>query len=160
VRDCRPHWQFCHVDDLVAALVYAALGTVEGIVTVGCAGWLEQEDVERLSGLRRIELPAGLAFGTAERLHRLGVTPAPASDLHYVLYPWVVSSARLHAAGWRPVHDNVTALEALLAEIGDRHAVAGRRVGRRDATLGAAGAAVAAVGTAALLRAARKRRHG
>lgn len=158
VRDSTPTWQFCHIDDLADALVLAALGRVEGAVTVGCEGWLGQQDVELLSGLRRIELPSSLAFGTAERLHRLGVIPAPASDLQYVVHPWVVPSTRLRAAGWLPTYDNATALGLLLEQVRGHHAVAARRVGRRDATIGA-GAAVAVVGTAALVRAARRKRR-
>jgi nucleoside-diphosphate-sugar epimerase len=158
VRDSRPRWQFCHVDDLVSALELAAVGQVDGAVSVGCDGWMEQEDVELVSGLRRIELPASLAFGTAERLHRLGVIPAPASDLQYVVHPWVVSSARLRSAGWRPAYDNPTALGLLLEQVSGHLAVAARRVGKRDATIGA-GAAVAVVGTAALVRIARKKRR-
>ncbi|NHC13287.1 NAD-dependent epimerase/dehydratase family protein [Motilibacter deserti] len=156
VRGTRPRWQFCHVDDLASALVLAALGRVEGAVTVGCEGWLEQERVEQLSGLRRIELPATLAFGTAERLHRFGVVHESAADLAYVVHPWVVPSTRLLAAGWRPAYDNETALGQLLEQAST---TAGRRAGRRDATLGAAGAAVAVVGTAALVRRARRRRR-
>jgi nucleoside-diphosphate-sugar epimerase len=159
VRDSHPHWQFCHVDDLVSALELAALGVVNGVVTVGCEGWMDQAEVEHVSGLRRIELPASLAFGTAERLHRLGIIPAPASDLQYVVHPWVVPSTRLRQAGWRPTYDNATALGVLLEQVGGHHAVAARRVGRRDAAVGAAGAAVAVVGTAALVRRARKRRR-
>lgn len=158
VRDSHPRWQFCHVDDLVTALELAALEQVTGAVTVASEGWLEQEDVERLSGMRRIELPAALAFGTAERLHRLGVIPAPASDLQYVVHPWVVPSTRLYAAGWRPAYDNETAFGVLLEGVRGHHAVAARRVGKRDATIGA-GAAVAVVGTAALVRIARRRRR-
>jgi nucleoside-diphosphate-sugar epimerase len=160
VRDSTPRWQFCHVDDLAAALELAALGTVTGVVTAACDGWLGQEEVEKLSGLRRIELPSALAFGTAERLHRLGVIPAPASDLQYVVHSWVVPSTRLRDAGWRPAYDNATALGVLLEQVSGHHAVAARRVGRRDATIGAAGAAVAVVGTAALVRAARRKRRG
>jgi nucleoside-diphosphate-sugar epimerase len=160
VRDSSPKWQFCHVDDLAAALELAATGAATGVLTVGCDGWLSQEEVEVLSGLRRIELPAALAFGTAERLHRLGVLPAPASDLQYVVHPWVVPSTRLRSAGWRPTYDNPTSLGLLLEQARGHHAVAARRVGRRDATIGAAGAAVAVVGTAALVRAARRKRKG
>ncbi|WP_405006074.1 NAD-dependent epimerase/dehydratase family protein [Kitasatospora purpeofusca] len=161
VAGSRPCWQFCHVDDLAAALEYAALGLVEGEVTVGCDGWLEQEDVERLSGIRRMELPASLALGTAARLHRLGLTPAPAGDLAYTMYPWVVSGSRLHEAGWRPTHTNEEVLAELLAQVAGKHAVAGRRLGGKEAatSLGAAGATVALVGTAALVRRARKRRR-
>jgi len=159
VRDSHPRWQFCHVDDLLTALEMAAVEQVTGVANVGCDGWMEQEDVELVSGLRRIELPAALAFGTAERLHRLGVIPAPASDLQYVVHPWVVSSNRLRAAGWKPTYDNPTVLGLLLEQVSGHHALAARRVGKRDATIGA-GAAVAVVGTAALVRIARKKRRG
>ncbi|MEO7981812.1 MAG: NAD-dependent epimerase/dehydratase family protein [Sporichthyaceae bacterium] len=160
VRDSSPGWQFCHVDDLASALELAAIGAVTGVVTVGCEGWLDQDEVELVSGMRRIELPSSLAFGTAERLHRLGVLPAPASDLQYVVHPWVVPSTRLLEAGWRPAYDNPTALGLLLEQVRGHHALIARRVGRRDATIGAAGAAVAVVGTAALVRAARRKRRG
>ncbi|GJF29935.1 NAD-dependent dehydratase [Kitasatospora sp. NE20-6] len=161
VAGSRPCWQFCHVDDLASALEYAALGLVEGEMTVGCDGWLEQEDVEGLSGIRRMELPATLALGTAARLHRLGLTPAPAGDLAYTMYPWVVSGSRLHEAGWRPRYGNEEVLAELLAQVAGKHAVAGRRLGGKEAatSLGAAGATVALVGTAALVRRARKRRR-
>ena len=160
VRGTEPKWQFCHVDDLAAAVTLAALGRVTGAVTVGCDGWLEQSEVETITGMRRIELPSSVALATAGRLHRLGVIPAPASDLQYVMHPWVVPSTRLREAGWRPTYDNPTALGVLLEQVSGYHAVAARRVGRRDATIGAAGAAVAVVGTAALVRRARRKRRG
>ena len=98
-----------------------------------------------------------------QRLHRAGITPAPATDLHYVVYPWVVDCAALRAAGWRPAYDNETALAVLLAQRAGHHAVAGRRLARKEATItaaGAAGATVAVIGTAAIVRRARRRRRG
>jgi nucleoside-diphosphate-sugar epimerase len=163
LRDGDPHWQFCHVDDLVSALEWAALGRVDGVVTVGSDGWLSQHEVEQISGLRSIAVPASLAFATAERLQRVGVLPAPASELHYLLHPWVVGSQQRRAAGWEPQWDNLGALRAHLDALGDR---AGRgalvRVQRRDATRAAAGATVAVVGALAIARsrAARRRRRG
>jgi nucleoside-diphosphate-sugar epimerase len=155
----RPCWQFCHVEDLVSALEFAALEKAEGELAVGCDGWLEQEEVEELSGIRRMELPSAVALGAASRLHRLGLTPSPAGDLAYTMYPWVVSGSRLHEAGWRPRWTNEEVLAELLAEVSGRHTVAGRRLGRKDATAaGAAGATVALLGTAALVRRARRRR--
>jgi nucleoside-diphosphate-sugar epimerase len=159
VKDSAPHWQFCHVDDLVSALAAAALGSVEGVVTVASDGFLTQAEVESLSGLRRIELPARIAYGTAERLHRLGLTPAPASELAYIAEPWVVPSTRLRASGWQPAYDNAAALRALLDENARRATAPGRHLGR-DATLGAAGATVAVLGTAAVVRQLRKQRRG
>ncbi|KOT29332.1 NAD-dependent dehydratase [Streptomyces rimosus subsp. rimosus] len=160
VAGSRPAWQFCHVEDLVSALMYAALEKVEGELAVGCDGWLEQEEVEELSGIRRMELPSSVALGAAARLHRIGLTPSPAGDLAYTMHPWVVSGSRLHEAGWRPRWTNEEVLAELLEEVAGRHTVAGRRLGRKDATAaGAAGATVALLGTAALVRRARKARR-
>jgi nucleoside-diphosphate-sugar epimerase len=157
VRGCAPRWQFCHVDDLVSALELAAVGTVGGDFAVGCDGWLEQPEVEELSGMKSFELPARLTFGTAQRLHRMGVTPAPAADLRYVVYPWVVDCAALRTAGWQPGYGNAEALSLLLAARGGHRAVAGRRIARKEAAITAAAGTAAVIGTAAIVRAARRR---
>ncbi|MEV4806523.1 NAD-dependent epimerase/dehydratase family protein [Nonomuraea sp. NPDC049421] len=159
VKGCHPHWQFCHIDDLVSALELAARGLVSGVVAVGSDGWLEHEQIEELSGIRSLELPAGLTFGTAQRLHRLGVTPAPATDLHYVVYPWVVDCAALREAGWKPQWTNEAAFEQLLELRENRTTVVGRRLPVKEATLTAAGATVAVIGTAAIVRQVRKKRR-
>ena len=157
VKGCAPRWQFCHLDDLSSALEFTATGGIDGQFTVGCDGWLEQDEVEEISELKSIELPARLTFGTAQRLHRLGVTPAPAMDLRYVVYPWVTDGAALRAAGWRPRFGNAEVLRILLDQRKGRHAVAGRRLARKEATITAAGATVAVIGTAAIVRRARRR---
>jgi nucleoside-diphosphate-sugar epimerase len=157
LRGGHGRWQFCHVDDLATAVETVVRERIAGGVTVGSDGALEDGDLERLSGMRRLEVPQGIAFGTAERLHRLGVMSMPGTDLAYVVYPWVVSSRRLREAGWEPRYDNDECLAALLESVKERHAGAGRKLDRRDAALGAAGAAVALVGTAAILRQARSR---
>ncbi|MFI6500739.1 NAD-dependent epimerase/dehydratase family protein [Nonomuraea typhae] len=159
VKGCNPRWQFCHVEDLVSALELAARGLVTGVVAVGSDGWLEQEQVEEQSGIRRLDLPAGLTFGTAQRLHRLGITPAPATDLHYVVYPWVVDCVALREAGWKPAWTNEAALEQLLELRENRTTVVGRRLPVKEATLTAAGATVAVIGTAAIVRQVRKKRR-
>jgi nucleoside-diphosphate-sugar epimerase len=160
LRGTSPRWQFCHVDDLVTALAWCADGRVAGDVTVGCDGWLEQAEVERLSGMRSVVVPAMVAFATAERLNRIGVLPAPASELRYLAYPWVVGSQRLRAAGWTPTWTNEAALAAHLSTLGDGGRD-GQRSTRKDATRAAAGAAVAVVGAVAVARAraARRRRR-
>ncbi|MFL6113440.1 MAG: NAD-dependent epimerase/dehydratase family protein [Catenulispora sp.] len=162
VRGTKPIWQFCHVEDLLTALEHAALGKITGIVPVASDGWLTQEEVEELSGMRRMELPEGLAVGAAERLHRLHLTPAPASDLQYVMYPWAVSNKKLRDVGWEPAFTNEEAFAELLENIDGHHAALARRLGKKDAAagLGAAGATVALVGTAALVRRARRKRRG
>jgi nucleoside-diphosphate-sugar epimerase len=161
IKDTSPTWQFCHVEDLASALVLAALGAVSGAVTAGADGYLDQRRIEDLSGMKRVEVPATLAYATAERLHRVGLSPAPASDLAYVMHPLVVPATALRAAGWRPQHDNEACLLAVLDEVRGDVSLAGRRLGRRDATLAgasAAGATVAVLGAAAFVRAARRAR--
>ena len=76
---------------------------------------------------------------------------------------WVVDCATLREAGWHPAYENTQALEVLLAGRVGHHAVAGRRITRKEATITAAGAAAGAgavVGTAAFVRIARRRRKG
>jgi len=160
LKESENAWQFCHFDDLATAVVAALVHELDGSLTAGSDGVLDQERLELLSGMRRIELPSSLALGTAQRLHRVGVLPTPASDLSFVTYPWAVSSERLREAGWRPAYDNETCLGVLLEQIRGRHAVASRRMDRKDAALGAAGAAVALMGTDALMRRRRKRGSG
>jgi nucleoside-diphosphate-sugar epimerase len=157
LRGGHGRWQFCHVDDLATAVATVVAGRITGGVTVGSEGSLEDADLERISGMRRLEVPQGIAFGTAERLHKLGVMSMPGTDLAYVVYPWVVSAQRLRDAGWEPRYSNDECLDALMEHVRERHTAGGRRIDRRDAALGAAGAALALVGTAAILRQARSR---
>lgn len=156
----RPLWQFVHVEDLARAIMLvvrkAAEDPVEvsGIVTVGAPEPISQERAERISGKRRLELPPSAAHATAKRLHAAGVLSTSGGDLDYVRYPWVVDTQWLDAAGWSPLHHNETCLQVLLEQLHGRGLVALRR----DAAVGTASAAVALVGTAALLR--RRRRKG
>jgi nucleoside-diphosphate-sugar epimerase len=160
IRGADTRWQFCHVADLAAAVELAALappGVLDGPANVACEGWLDHDELERVSGRRSLELPERVAVGTAERLYRLGITPAPPSELAYLVHPWVVDSARLRAAGWSPAYGNA---EAVVDHL--RTAEPAERRRGTPAVVGgaAAGAAVALVGTAALVRRARRRRSG
>jgi len=156
VRGARPHWQFCHVEDLSTAVVDVVRHGLGGAVTVGSDGWLEQAEVERALGRGRVELPAPVAFGTAARLYSIGLTTGSASELSYLVHPWVVGSERLRAVGWAPAYGNA---EALASWAAGRPAEPRRvRIDAKGATA-AAGATVALVGTAALVRRARRRRR-
>ncbi|PRY02030.1 NAD-dependent epimerase/dehydratase family protein [Allonocardiopsis opalescens] len=162
VRGAQQRWQFCHVDDLVSALEFIVSHRLSGPLAVGCDGWLDSQEALEISGLRKLELPATITFGTAQRLHHMGVTPAPAGELAFMVYPWVVDAAALREAGWRPAHDNAAALRVLLDARSGHHAL-GRHVGAREATIAtatAAGATVAVIGAAVVLRRARRRGRG
>jgi nucleoside-diphosphate-sugar epimerase len=150
VRGVEPVWQLCHVEDLVSALELAALGRVSGAFGVGCDGALAQAEVEQLAGRRRLELPASMLTSTAARLQRAGVAASP-HELDHLLGPLVVASNGLRDAGWAPAWTNERALAAHLAA---------RSGEPRGTAYTAAGATVALLGTAALVRQARRRRRG
>jgi nucleoside-diphosphate-sugar epimerase len=160
IRDARCHWQFCHTDDLLAALVAAAVGAVDGPVTVGCDGWMDRRQVESIAKMRSVVLPSAVAFATAERLHRIGVLASPASDLDYLIHPWVVGSQRLRATGWIPSWTNQEALVDHLDALGERVGKSLVVVDRKNATRAAAGAGatLAVVGSLAVARARSRRR--
>ncbi|MFF2622624.1 Rossmann-fold NAD(P)-binding domain-containing protein [Oerskovia jenensis] len=158
----RP-WQLLHTDDLASAVRVVEARGLSGTFTVGALTDGEPdvvtpaELVER-TGLANVTLPAATAFGAAERLHRVGVLPSPASDLAYVVHPWTVTARGLRAAGWEPTWSSAESVDVLMEGVRGRIALVGRRVGGRDAAaLGAAGAAVALLGTAAIWRQARRR---
>ncbi len=151
-RGHEPLWQLCHSDDLLTALELAVRERVDGGVVVACEGALTQSEVEALSGRRRLELPPAVALSTADRLHRYGVVPLSRRELERVLAPLVLDPASLRAAGWS-------------AGVEQRRGAGGppgrprRRTGRGPGVGAAAGATVALVGTAALVRAARRKRR-
>ena len=164
IRGVHREWQFAHVEDVADAVTVVVDQRLTGYLTVGALldgqpDVLTPESVTRIARMRGIDLPAASAFGVAERLHRVGVLPAPSSDMSYAVYPWTVSAITLRDAGWSPAWSSEACLRALVSQVRGRVGVAGRRVGGLDAAaLGAAGAAVALLGTAAVLKQARGRR--
>ncbi|MEU3213544.1 NAD-dependent epimerase/dehydratase family protein [Nocardiopsis alba] len=163
VKGHEQHWQFCHQDDLTSALAFCALHGVtgsDGVVAVASEGSLSQSEVEEIAGMKHFEVAANLAFGAVRRLHQARITPAAAGEIKFLVYPCVVDCASLREAGWKPEHDNESALGVLLESRDGKHAIAGRTLGRKEVTItaaGAAGAAAAAIGTAAAIRHLRKR---
>ncbi len=149
VRGFEPQWQLCHVEDLLSALELATYGRVTGGLAVASDGAMAQTRVEELAGRRRLELPAAVALSTAERLHRVGLTTSSIRELDHLLGPLVVSCDGLRVAGWTPAWTNERALGVHLAQ----------RLDSKSGSYGAAGATVALLGTAALVRQARRRRR-
>ena len=162
VAGSRPAWQFCHVEDLVQrpGVRRRWRRSTASWRSAATAGWSRRRSRSSAASAawscprRSPWAPRPGCTGSASR-------PSPAGDLAYTMHPWVVSGSRLHDAGWRPQWTNEEVLAELLEEVaGPPHASPGRRLGRKDATAaGAAGATVALLGTAALVRRARKARR-
>lgn len=152
VRGVEPLWQVCHVEDLLDVLELALTADCRD-VGVACQGYITQAEVERLAGKRRLEVPEAFAVSTAERLQRLGVAPASVRELDHLRGPLVLACDGLRELGWRPRWTNEEALQAHLL------ALAARPPDARTAAYRAAGATVAVLGTAVLVRRARRRRR-
>jgi hypothetical protein len=85
-----------------------------------------------------------------ERLWSIGLAEAPPGMLHYVMYPWIVSTDKLAAAGFRARRTNEEALRETLAAIGDNVRLGRSRVPRQTLVRGAAaGAGLAGAALAA-----------
>ncbi len=160
LRNIPIAWQFAHIDDVARAVGHVLEHSLFGPVAVASPGVLTQVEIERLSQMRSIEIPESMARASADRLYRVGALPMPPTDLLYVTRSWAVKAGRLTEAGWRSSYDNAQCFRELLIQAREHHAVAGRRLGGKDAAaLGAAGAAVALLGTAAVWRRARGNRR-
>lgn len=154
VKNHRPPLQLVHVDDVVSALDLAVREYLPGAYNVASEGWLSLDEVLAITGQRVVEVPEEVAFSVVERLWRLGLSPAPAGMVHFVMHPWVMSAQKLTQAGWRPQYSNRDALAQLADEhrdvvlLGPRRL--SRRVLRRSALAG--GGALALLGLAELAR--------
>lgn len=166
IKGVDKRWQFVHIKDVASAARTCIEQGLEGILVVGAVteadgGFevdeLTTQEVLSIGAMRSIELSVDTAFATATKLHKVGVLPAPPTDMELAVYPWSVFPERLLDAGWRPEVSSQDCLRLVIEETRGKFGVGGRRVGHKDAAaLGAAGAAVALLSTAALWRQGRK----
>jgi nucleoside-diphosphate-sugar epimerase len=157
VRGYDPPVQALDPSDAVEALVLAVRGALPGTYNVAPADWMPAIQAARTAGRRRLELSERLAFATAERLGRLGISSASPGELRYQMHPWVLDSSRLRAAGWTPRSTTATALADAARARPDDVGLGGVQVRRSDLYKGAA-AGVAVIATLALVRRQARRR--
>ena len=156
VKGYEPPLQLIHEEDVASAIHLAVTRDLPGAFNVAADGWLAGDEVLRVTGKKRVELPEAVAFALAERLWKVGVAEAPPGELHFVMHPWVVDNAKLRAAGWAPAHGN----RETLAEAMDAHrpwVAVGRARMRKDDLAKGAAATLGVVGAMALVRRRRKK---
>lgn len=159
VRGAERRWQFVHLADLAGAVVLALDAPVTGVVPVATEPALSTDEVARLARIQRVELGETVAFAAADRLARTKVGVSPAEELAFSVHSWLVDPGRLLAAGWLPRYDAAACVEALADSVRGRVVLAGRSAQGRDVAWTAAGAALAAIATATLVRRSRARRR-
>jgi UDP-glucose 4-epimerase len=158
VKGCSPPFQFVHEDDVVGALEFAVHNDLDGTYNVAPEDWLSTDEILQELGRRRVEIPESAAFAVAGQMWRWGLVEGPAGMLHYVMYPWVMSPARLKEAGFTCSHSSLQALRDTASTARENVRLGRSRVRRGDLVKGAT-AGLGLVGAALTLRAARRRRH-
>lgn len=160
IREHRPPLQVVHVDDVAAALHLAVTGDLAGAYNVAADGWLSTDELCRVLGKLWVDVPEAFAFPAMQQLWERGVWPAPPGMLHYLMHPWVLSTAKLHAAGWAPTRSNREVLREFVAERSGWLRAGPLRIRRRHVVAaGGAAAAAFALGVVLAERARRRRRR-
>ena len=162
-REESKDWQFLHLEDLVSAIEVVIDQELTGIIMVGPldvdgnSDLVTTSEILAISGLKEVVISAKQAFSLGEGLSRVGIISAPVSDLNYSIYPWNVWAKKLYDHGWRNKWSSKAGFEYLIKELHEQKRSGQKRGFRPDATtLGAAGAAVAVLATAAILRRTRR----
>jgi UDP-glucose 4-epimerase len=157
IKGCSPPFQFVHEADVADALEFAVHNELDGAYNLAPEDWVSTEQILDELGRRRVEIPEAAAFAMAGRMWNWGLAEAPAGMLHYVMYPWVMSPARLSAAGFICSRSCLQALQET-ASVTREHVRLGRSRVRRSHLVKGATAGLGLVGAAVTLRAARRRR--
>jgi UDP-glucose 4-epimerase len=147
--------QFVHENDVAAALHRAVFEKWDGAYNLAAEGSLSPDEMLEIVGRKRVELPEPIAFGLAKRMWSMGLAEAPEGFLHYVMHPWVVSTEKLAAAGFRCEISNLETFSETVERTRGLVRIGHRSLRRGNIAKGAA--AVGIVGAAAALRTARRR---
>ena len=98
-----PGIQFVHEDDAVEALVVLLGERLSGAFNVAGDGTMLLEECASLIGVPRRRVPLRVMWRLASVMWRLRLSETPPGNLHFVLYPWLVSNEKLkRATAWRP----------------------------------------------------------
>jgi UDP-glucose 4-epimerase len=157
IQDDTAPLQFVHEDDVARALHKVTIEDIPGIYNVAAPGDLEVDEMLSLLGRRGIELSEPVAFSMMDRMWAMGLAEAPAGMLHYLMYPWVVSTDKLAEVGFEAERSNRETFAEVAARARSHVRFGQRRVRRGDLVRGAT-AGLGLLGTAAALRVTRRRR--
>jgi UDP-glucose 4-epimerase len=102
-----PGIQFVHEDDVVSALEVLLVERVGGAFNVCGDGVMPAASCASIIGLPRRRVPLGVARRLASLMWRLRRSETPPGNLHFALYPWLVSNEKLkRETSWRPRHSS------------------------------------------------------
>lgn len=155
--DTLPPRQFVHVDDLVSAIELACEEPLDGVYNVAPNGWIASDVFRELVGSFAVPWPLPARRWAIAARRRLFGAVVPAGLESYTRAPWVVSSDRLQARGWKPEH---TSEEVFVAVHRARGWQALRPRTRQELSLAGIGVLVAGSVVGALVWLRRRRQTG
>jgi len=132
IRGHETPLQFVHVDDVAAAVALAVGGDMQGAYNVAADGWLTDAEVCRLLGRKPIELPETTAEQAIRWLWDRKLAHVPPGALHFLAYPCVLDTDRLHREGWAPTRSNRELLREFSAAHYEFLSLGPLRMRRRD----------------------------
>lgn len=119
VAGYAPSIQLIHQDDAINAIWFAIEHGIDGVYNVSADGELNWDEVLEIAGKKEFPVPEPAVFPAAKIAWKLGLSEAPAGEMRFLMYRWVISNEKLKEAGFVPLHTNREALvEAVEANRG------------------------------------------
>ncbi|MFN2617176.1 MAG: NAD-dependent epimerase/dehydratase family protein [Thermoleophilaceae bacterium] len=103
--------QFLHQDDLVAAVTHLLHGRHSGAYNLAGDAPMTLRECAEVAGVPIRRMPLRLYRGLAKVSWRLRQSESPPGQIEFAVHPWVVSTEKLKATGWRPRYTSRQAFE-------------------------------------------------
>ena len=132
VKGYSPPLQVVHEDDVASALRLCVQRDLPGVYNCAADGAIEQAEVLALAGKKRLEIDEDTIVPLATAMWKLGLSETPPGEVNFLMYPYVISNAKLQAAGWTPRSSNREALLATFEANRDYVTIGTVRMRRQD----------------------------
>lgn len=138
-------WQFVDVEDVASAVEMVVSRGIGGTFNVAADGWLSTDEVAAYLGRPVWQWPQATLEGVLRQASAIGLAPAPAEVMPYLLHPWVLDNDALRRLGWHAARSNRELLAAFAADHADEVALGSAVLSRQGLrrTIAAAGLLVA-----------------
>ncbi len=116
--------QFAHEDDVVEAISRLLDGKHGGAFNIAGDGLMTYRECAELIGLPIRKIPLKALRALARASWKLRQAEAPAGQIEFALYPWVVSNSKVkETLGWEPRYSSRDAFEQAMKHHGKLAAV-------------------------------------
>jgi len=108
-------FQFIHEDEMAACLVEAVTRPeIKGAYNIAGDGTVNFSDLVRLAGKKSVPVPLWLLKPVAKLLWLLRISKAPAGQLDFVRFPWIMDATRMKAELYTPPTPSSMAFEMMV----------------------------------------------